>query len=373
MRAVVVGAGIGGLTAAIALKQRGWQVRLLERADRLEPIGAGIVLAPNAVRCLDSLGLGDALRARGHQPLEGQLLEASGRVIQRLPKVRGADGVPAITLHRAELVEVLRDALGRDVLELGQDVPSDAQLESDLIVGADGIRSVVRNRVAPEHPQPQYAGFVAWRAVLDAVATPDPVESWGGGKIFGYVPLAKNRTYLYATARVERERADLGVLGVADRLRAAFEGWHPPVSELLSTLRDEQVLAHPVYWNAHPLPRYHAGRVALVGDAAHAMTPNLGQGACQAIEDAVVLASTVSIDSLERSLAGYSAARVHRTQAISRQSYRLGRLAHVSGRVPLALRSGALRTLAAVAPTAAARGSAGIIDWIPPRGVLPVE
>jgi 2-polyprenyl-6-methoxyphenol hydroxylase-like FAD-dependent oxidoreductase len=381
-RAVVVGAGIGGLVTALALAERGWDVRVVERAASLEPVGAGIVLAPNAMRALNALGVGEAVRERGHVPVSAGLRESSGRWIQHLPSSRGSDGVPIVTIHRADLVEVLRAHLPSTALTLECEVlglhqsgdvvgvtTSAGELEAELVVGADGIRSLVRSALFPAHPEPQYGGYMAWRAIVDTsrlARAIEPVESWGRGRLFGIVPLAGDRAYLYATAKTPLARVDTSLTGSADGLRAAFAGWHDPIPELLAGVRDEHVLAHPIYWLGRSLDRFHLGRVALVGDAAHAMTPNLGQGACQAIEDAVTLAATVDPADLARSLDRYSSARVPRATAVARLSYRIGRISHASNPVTATLRNAAARAMGRMAPRLVARGTDSVMEWRPP-------
>lgn len=341
--AVVVGGGIGGLTAAIALSQAGWRVRVLERAASLEPIGTGIILAPNAVRALESLGLGDALRSSGHVLKLGGLRTTSGRWLHHAPlstvnpEAGTAQGV-SFVMSRPDLVALLVSALPDGAVELGTEVLSvtaegEVTLESesiaaDLVVGADGIRSAVRAAAFPRHPQPVFAGFTAWRLIVDE-ARDEAFEGWGDGRIFGVVPMNDRQTYVFLTSRTTEGEVPVG----AQDLRERFAEWPADMISLLDGVTDEQLLAHEVRWLRAKLPAYHSGRIALVGDAAHAMTPNLGQGACQGIEDGVALGSLLRNEAVDVALASYSKLRVTPSQRIAARSALVARIAHA--RTPL--------------------------------------
>jgi 2-polyprenyl-6-methoxyphenol hydroxylase-like FAD-dependent oxidoreductase len=191
---------------------------------------------------------------------------------------------------------------------------------ADLVVAADGIRSLIRETLFPEHPGSRYSGFTAWRFI--AAGPPggvEPAETWGRGMVFGAFPLADGRVYCYASAlsppgvRHDDETAEL---------KRRLDTWHDPIPGLIGSVSPRDVLHDDVYWIAEPLPAYHQGRVAIVGDAAHAMTPHLGQGACQAIEDAVVLASLAN----GADLAAFTDARMRRTRMVADGSHRASRL-----------------------------------------------
>ena len=333
-RAVVAGAGIGGLTAAAALGRRGWDVTVLERARALEPVGAGLGLAPNALHALDAIGLGAGVRRLSAVQGQGGLRRPDGRWLVRtdLNAIAARFGDPQLMALRANLVGLLAASLPAGALRTGVTVTSvDAgapgrparvvtsagDLDADLVVAADGIGSVIRAALFPDHPGPRYSGFTAWRFVAPGPAGPvEPAETWGTGAVFGTFPLAAGGVYCYASAaappgaRHDDETAEL---------KRRFGGWHDPVPGLIGSVPPASVLHDDVYWIAEPLPAYHRGRVAILGDAAHAMTPHLGQGACQAIEDAVVLASAAGT---EAGLAAYTAARMRRTRMVADGSYR---------------------------------------------------
>ncbi|MFE7271094.1 FAD-dependent monooxygenase [Streptomyces sp. NPDC057623] len=376
-RAVVIGGGIGGLTAAAALHGSGWEVTVLERAPSLEPVGAAISLAPNSLRALDVIGIGDEIRDLAAWQGDGGLRTPSGRRLSRTDAdaVAARFGGPLVLLHRATLInslvallppEALRPGGAATVVDPGDaDRParvatSDAEVEADLVVAADGVRSAARRVLFPAHPGTDYSGFTTWRVVVPVPGAEFAShETWGPGRIWGSHPLKDGRVYAYAAAVTpagEHARDD----EKAELLRR-YGDWHAPVPAILAAARPEDVLRHDVHHIAEPLPAYHRGRVALVGDAAHAMPPTLGQGGNQAIEDAVVLAHHGG------DLAAYTAARLPRTTAVARRAVRVARLNLMTGRAAIAVRNTTLTALSKVAPALVLRGFEDIADWRPPQ------
>lgn len=367
--AAVIGAGIGGLTAALALHRRGWAVAVHERAARLEPVGAGIALAPNAVKALDVIGLGGFLaRAAVVQGSGGVRRPGGGWLVRTdLGGVEQRFGRPLLVVPRAELVDALVAPLPRGSVHLGSTVSGLEQVDADLVVAADGIRSAMRSALFPEHPGPRYAGFTAWRMianVLQGMAI-EPSETWGRGAVFGLVPLAGDRVYCYGTAN-----QDAGVSFPDEKaaLLARFADWHEPIPTLIRDTPAEAMQRNDVWELGEPLPHYHEGRVAILGDAAHAMTPNLGQGGCQAIEDAVVLAHSVSpATDIAAGLAAYSAARVARASRIAAQSARAARMQQMEAPLGIALRDTVIRLVGKLGPGLMLRQMAPLATWSPPR------
>ncbi|MCC9308464.1 FAD-dependent monooxygenase [Kitasatospora sp. RB6PN24] len=347
MEAIVIGGGIGGLAAAFALHRLGHQVTVHERAASLEPVGAGLAVAPNALRALDRLGVGDRLRAHAgpDHPAAG-LRRPSGRWLARVDHDAMADvfGDKLVAVARSVLVDTLAAALPPGAVRTGSPAElldhgtagrpavvrtADGERTADLVVGADGIRSATRATLFPRHPGPRYSGFTTWRTLIpEPPRTPPAVgEIWGSGGLVGVVPLQGGQLYVYAAALADHGgRADDG--DELAELRRHFGGWCEPVPELLAAADPSRVLRHDVWELTDPLPAHHHGRVALLGDAAHAMSPFQGQGACQAIEDALVLAATLGADPVDpvAALPAYTAARLARTTAIVAGSRRVGAL-----------------------------------------------
>ncbi|WP_432042074.1 FAD-dependent monooxygenase [Streptomyces cadmiisoli] len=376
-RAVVVGGGIGGLTAAVALHQAGRQVTVLERAPSSAPVGSALSLAPNSLRALDVIGVGDEIRHLAVWQGPGGLRTPGGRRLSRFDVAAATErfGEPLVLLHRATLVDALTARLPRGAVRTnapaalvdpgGTDRPArvttpDGELTADLVVAADGIHSGIRRTLFPAHPGPVHAGFTTWRVVVPLPGVEFAShETWGRGRIWGTHPLKDGRVYAYAAAVApaglhapDDERAEL--------LRL-FGDWHEPIPAVLAAVRPEDVLRHDVHHLARPLPAYHRGRVALVGDAAHAMPPNLGQGGNQAVEDAIVLAWHSD------DLAAYTAARLPRTTAVARQAVRVARLNMMSNRAGIAVRNAAMAALSKAGPALFLRSFDGIADWRPPQ------
>ncbi|MFF4760989.1 FAD-dependent oxidoreductase [Streptomyces sp. NPDC001292] len=376
-RAVVIGGGIAGLTAAAALHRSGRQVTVLERAPSLEPAGAAIALAPNALRALDVLGIGDRIRDLAAWQGEGGLRSPSGRWITRTDAAAAAErfGGPLVLLHRATLIDSLAALLPSGTVRTAADArladPGDdhrparvstpgGELEADLVVAADGVHSAVRRTLFPAHPGAVYAGFTTWRIVVPVPGAEFAShETWSRGCLWGTHPLKDGRVYAYAAAvtpagqrAADDEKAEL--------LRR-FGHWHHPIPAVIAAARPEDVLRHDVHHIAQPLPAHHRGRTVLIGDAAHAMPPNLAQGGNQAIEDAVVLAHHAD------DLAAHTAARLPRTTAIARRAVRAARLNMMRNRAGIALRDNAIAALSRLRPDLLLRGFDGIADWRPPQ------
>ncbi|MFF3330520.1 FAD-dependent monooxygenase [Streptomyces sp. NPDC002888] len=377
--AVVVGGGIGGLAAAIGLRLVGWEVTVVERAAVLADVGAGISLHANGIRALNALGVDIGAAARPQYT--GGTRAPDGR---RLARMDGAAlerelGTPIVGIPRADLHRLLRAALPAECLVMGAEVTSvdrggagrvrvpvgDGVREADVVVAADGVNSGLRAQVFPHHPGPAYSGSTVVRAITER-----PVEldtdfdlTWGGGAEFGHIAFVDGRAEWHAVynapAGVRHEDA-------LAEMRRRFGGWHDPIPTLLEATRPDAVLHHDIHELVTPLPAFAAGRIALLGDAAHAMTPHLGQGACQALEDAAVLAAALAAEpTVEAALSRYDAERRPRSQSVARAARRAGRMGqHLAHPLAVAVRDTALR----LAPSrATVRTVLRHADWRPPR------
>lgn len=380
---MVIGAGIGGLAVAAGLCAAGWDVTICERAAAIEPVGAGLALAPNGLRALDVLGAGDPVRAQA-VPQEIGIRAPDGRWLLRSSTGRMVVerfGDPVILLPRARVVDALLSRVPARVLSLSTEVTSVrpgghgaarvtttvGDLDAALVVAADGIGSATRAAMFPGHPGLRYAGFTTWRLLAGPVAGPAPMaETWGRGTVFGVMPLADGRVYCYAAApAAPGGRAGDELAGLV-RL---FGAWHAPIPGLLAAAAPAAVLRHDVAELARPLPSFHDGRVALLGDAAHPMTPNLGQGACQALEDAAVLsrlASGAGPDDVPSLLAAYTAARLPRTTRVVAWSHRAAAMTTWTARPAVAVRDAAAWVAGKVAPGVLLGGLGPVYDWRPP-------
>jgi 2-polyprenyl-6-methoxyphenol hydroxylase-like FAD-dependent oxidoreductase len=378
-RALIAGGGLGGLTAAVALHQRGWNVTVFEQAPTLEPVGAGISLWPNSLRALDVIGVGE--QARSHATLSGPsgVRKPDGTWLSRSDlgaAIQQRFGDPLILLHRAELVSMLVEQLPFGAVQaattvLGVHIGADTapatlitrhgELEGDLVVAADGIRSVLRGFLYPQHPGPSYAGYTAWRMVVPAPAgITTGFETWGtDGRRFAVLPLGDDRLYCFGTTNAEAGRRSEDEPAELDRL---FGDWHDPIPGIIAGLKPDQLLHQDIEELATPLPSFNRGRVALLGDAAHAMTPDLGQGGGMAIEDAIVLADLLGEDRpVVAALAEYTERRLPRTTSVARRSRRTGKLYSA----PYGVQLLAARTMGRLPASLVVRGLTPTIDWRP--------
>jgi 2-polyprenyl-6-methoxyphenol hydroxylase-like FAD-dependent oxidoreductase len=345
--AAIIGGGIAGLATAAGLTQRGWRVQVFEQAATFGAVGAGISIWGNALRALDALGLGDEVRAVGASPGIGGFRDGRGDWIMR------GSGEPdeVLVLHRADLLEILLAAVPAECLHVGarldpavfDQTEVDRMLgEVDLLVGADGARSGVREAFWPDAKPLRYVGNTAWRFTLPAagIAPFDGCETWRDGRVFGVFPMGDDQIYCYASARAaEGVRTD-----ELTELRWLFGAWPDPIPQILAAADPAAVLRHDVY-TLPPLHTFVRGKVVLIGDAAHAMAPYLGQGGCQAIEDAVSLAILASGPDLAAALREYDRMRRPRAQRVAERSLGVARMAHLSPPPLAALRNSALRLL----------------------------
>jgi len=370
MKAMIVGAGIGGLTAAIAQRRAGVETTVFERAGELREVGAGLLLAANAVRALDELGLSEKVRRLGTLASAARILSWRGETLTDVPadELEKRLGAPSAAVHRADLQGLLLRELGEENVRLGATCSGFEQDEEgvtalfvdgseergDALIGADGLNSTIHTSLFGGE-KPRYAGYTAWRAVVEPSHELLPwgvgFESWGSGARFGCAHIGGGRVYWFATRNAPEGEKDCPVgssSGPKATLMKLFGGWRQPVAELIAETEECEIRRDDIY-DREPLDGpWGEGRVTLLGDAAHPMTPNLGQGACQAIEDAVVLARCVrevGKDGVPSALRRYEDLRRERVAWIVRRSRALGRVGQLENPILCRLRDAALRAV----------------------------
>ncbi|MBD0373359.1 MAG: FAD-dependent monooxygenase [Pyrinomonadaceae bacterium] len=354
-RVIIVGGGIGGLCAAISLRGIGLDVAVYEQADELREVGAGLTIWANAIKALRKLGLADEVIKTGAKIDRGELRTSKGRVLSRTAtgQLEERFGEPTIAIHRADLHEILLAALPREVVRLGAKCErfeedeegvtvrfaDNENARADVLIGADGIHSVIRRQLFPE-VKLRYSGYTTWRGVVetrDEAALGKTSESWGCGARFGIVRVDRERVYWFSTANIDAGRK----FSPAESKRFLldyFKGWHHPVEHLIESTPAEHILHNDIY-DIEPMKKWHRGRVALLGDSAHPTTPNIGQGACMAIESSLALARCLRDgDELTESLNRYERERMPRTAWITNQSWRVGRIGQFQNPIVCAMR-----------------------------------
>jgi FAD-dependent urate hydroxylase len=393
MKAIIIGAGIGGLTTALTLQKQGIETVIYERAAEVRADGAGLSIWANALRVLDYLGIYEGLAANSAIQGKGGLYSSTGTILSQAEQDSSSiDTTLALVVHRSDLHQALLSKLqkpvctGREFSHYEQpgetvhvhfkDGTSDT---ADLLIGADGLYSGLRLQMQPKS-LPIYSGYGAWRGVVNfdySKVSDYWGESWGKGQRFGITPIGKNRIYWFATNNLPAEKRFTGAESKAHLLRH-FADWHDPIPELIAATSAENIIYHPIF-DIEPLERWVEGRVVLLGDAAHAMTPNMGQGACQAIEDAYALGGVLSLraaklplpakrsgegwgegcvlslraaegslgnsSSIEAALAQYQTLRLPRAASIMSRSRQIGKVGQLTNPVLCWLRNTAVKLL----------------------------
>jgi 2-polyprenyl-6-methoxyphenol hydroxylase-like FAD-dependent oxidoreductase len=356
----IIGGGIGGLTAAIALRRRGFDVEVFEQAPALLDLGAAIALWPNAMQALQHLDLADTVLAKAGVIKEIRWLTPEGKTL----KVVGIDNftAPAVAIHRADLQRILLESLPSSIVKLGysflnqQDrvestsvsFTNSHTIDCRFLIGADGIHSDVRNDIS-DQTCPKFHGYIVWRgisSVLPEQISPDAaIELQGRGQRFGVGPVGNGRVGWWAAANTSHENA-AGKESVHEahcELLQLFDGWYSPV---LSLVQATETILRTEASDRPSTTTWGRGRMTMLGDAIHPTTPNLGQGGCMAIEDAVVLARCFEKYGLtDSALRAYERTRYARTATITLASRVYGEIGQWKNRTATAVRRAAISAL----------------------------
>lgn len=335
MKIVIIGAGMAGLTAGIALKKFGHEVAIYEQTEKILPVGAAISLWSNGVKCMNYLGLTEQIKRLGGQMNDLAYIDGhSGDTMTAFslaPLVKEVGQKP-YPVSRAELQNMLMDEFGREDIHLGkrmtQLIQQDdsvqvkfadgTEISTPLLIGADGTHSITRTYVLGEQVSRRYAGYVNWNGLVKASNNVAPLEQWttfvGEGKRVSVMPVADNRFYFFfdvpLPVGLENNRNTY-----RSDLKGYFEGWCPQVQYLIDQM-DEQTTNRVEIHDIEPFLKFYKGSVVILGDAAHSTTPDIGQGGCQAMEDAVYLARSLQVNTLgiEDALQRYQDKRNERTK-----------------------------------------------------------
>ncbi|QUS37269.1 FAD-dependent urate hydroxylase HpxO [Falsirhodobacter algicola] len=335
MKVIIIGAGIGGLCAGIALTRQGHDVTVFEKVADIRPVGAGLSLWPNGISCLEHLGLGADVAAMGGRMDRMAYADGlGGQVLTDFPldPLYEQSGTRAYPVSRAELQAMLMDRFGRDRIRLGTALTgmtlheggveaafSDGSTQAaDLLIGADGAHSLVRAEVVGARLDRRSAGYTNWNGIIPADPAIAPVTGWttfvAEGKRASVMPIGAGRFYVFFDVPQPPDMAGPDRLA---ELRGHFAHWAPPVIRMMDSL-DPQAVNRVDIHDIDPFEPWVKGRLVLLGDSAHNTTPDLGQGACMAMEDAVVLerllADAADAADVDGALAAYQAERAVRTR-----------------------------------------------------------
>ncbi len=358
MSITIIGGGIAGLSLAVALEKKGINYHLYEQTAELRPVGAGIILANNAMQVYRHLGISDVLKQAGHPISMIHLTDAKLNALTstNLSLFEEKYKLTNLAIHRAALIDILKSHIDPQKLILDAKLEeiefnnfsreyflkfkNQQETKTKILIGADGINSQVRNKLFPKR-KIRLTNQVCWRGIGKF----DPphnfkaelTEAWGKAKRFGFVPLDDQTVYWYALKN--KEANDLHDL---NKLKTLFRNFHPSVTSILSQTNGK-VIHKSVISDLEPSKNWYDDQVCLMGDAAHATTPNMGQGACQAIEDAYVLSECLSRYETPMAFKNFQMLRLKKVNQIVKTSWNLGAVAHWANPIMIGFRNTLMR------------------------------
>ncbi len=347
MKYAIMGAGIGGLTTALAFEQQGIDYELFERVPKMKSVGAGIWLAPNALKALESLGVLEDIKANGNSIDRITVAKSNLSPLSDTPQefIKNHFGYSTVAIHRGALQKVLLSKIPTEKIHLGKsfkgyskldsgslkvDFEDGSSIETDYLIGADGINSGVRKQLFPES-EIRYTGQTCWRGIAEYNMENEfehwGMELWGPQFRFGLSKVAEGKVYWFAVALANKNEED-DKEKVKGKLLNMYMEFHPLVGRLIEATPTNNILRNDIN-DLKPMPVWHKDRVALIGDAGHATTPNMGQGGAQAIEDAYHLSRLIEKLPHQEVFEAFLDKRKDRVNKIVSQSWSTGKMAHM--------------------------------------------
>jgi len=371
----IIGAGIGGLTTAIALEQKGIKTRVFEQAEQIKPVGAGIILASNAMQVYEKLGLRKQIEANGHHVSSINIREANLSPISTvdLSFFEQKHNVRNIAIHRGILQQILINELKSTEIHLNHRLKrvegnndgyalsfeNGNEIQSSTIIGADGLNSMVREKLFPNNTI-RNAKQICWRGVTDfnlpLQYKNELNEAWGKLDRYGFVHIGENKVYWYA---LKSFKNNIDEFPLAD-IETYFSDYHPVVKEIIAATKKEQIYTAEIL-DLKPTKIWHKEKVCLIGDAAHAATPNMGQGACQAIEDAYVLSECLDKYDAKNAIKEFQKIRLPKAHQVVKGSWMIGKISYLSNPILIGFRNQMMR----LTPSSINRKQSAFIFQIP--------
>ncbi len=353
----IIGAGIGGLTTAIALEKKGIKTRIFEQAEQLKPVGAGIILANNAMQVYEKLGLREIIEQNGNPISSMNITKANLTAISKvdLKYFEQKHNVKNIAIHRGKLQEILLDQLKNSQIALNHKLNSinkignqnqlvfdnGKELTSQVAIGADGLNSVVRQHIFPKN-NIRSAKQICWRGVtefdLPKTYGNELNEAWGKADRFGFVQIAPNKVYWYALKTFKQSANEYDI----ENLENYFKDYNTVIRDIIFSTSKNEIHTAEIS-DLSPTNKWFKDTICLLGDAAHATTPNMGQGACQAIEDAYVLSECLNKYDYYNAFKQYQKLRLPKAHRVVNTSWKIGKLAHWKNPISRKLRNTVMR------------------------------
>lgn len=357
MRIDIIGAGIGGLTTAIALEQKGIKTRIFEQAEQIKEVGAGIILANNAMQVYEKLGLRKIIEEHGNPISSMNITKSNLKPLSKidLSYFEQKYNTKNIAIHRGKLQQILIDKLKSTEINLahklttivknknGYDLSFENgnQIKSSTILGADGLNSIVRQNTFPNNSI-RNANQICWRGVteyeLPLKFRNELNEAWGKSERFGFVQIAENKVYWYALKSFKNDMDEFSF----NDLHQYFSSYNSIIKDIINSTKKEQINTAEIS-DLKPTNTWFKGNVCLIGDSAHATTPNMGQGACQAIEDAYILSECLNKYETTKAFSEYQKLRLRKAHQVVKTSWIIGKMAHLSNPILIGLRNQMLR------------------------------